>query len=188
MAEKWIGNWKQKSRTTKYQNPWIKVYHDEVINPNGGEGIYGVVDFQNIAIGVIPIDNQGYTWLVGQHRYPLNTYTWEIPEGGGPIGTDPRDSALRELEEEIGYSSRNLREIQRMQLSNSATNEVSIIYVAKDLFPKELPTDPTEDLQVKKVLLTQAISMVLSGEIVDSMSVAGLLKIKIMLDNGELEF
>ncbi len=187
MAEEWIGNWKRKNREIKYENPWIRIYHDEVVNPNGGEGIYGVVDFQNTAIGVIPIDEEGNTWLVGQHRYPLNTYTWEIPEGGGPIGTDPKESAIRELEEEIGYSAKSLVEIQRMQLSNSATNEEAIIYLAKDLFPSSQAPDPTEDLKIKKVAVQEAIDLVLTGEIVDSMSVAGLLKVKIMLDSGDLK-
>ncbi|GAB5555975.1 MAG: hypothetical protein SchgKO_01880 [Schleiferiaceae bacterium] len=187
MAEEWIGNWKRKKREIKYENPWIKIYHDEVVNPNGGEGIYGVVDFQNTAIGVIPIDENGNTWLVGQHRYPLNTYTWEIPEGGGPIGTDPRESALRELEEEIGYSAKSLVEIQRMQLSNSATNEEAIMYVATDLFPSRQAPDPTEDLQIEKIPVLEAIDRVLKGEITDSMSVAGLLKLKILLDSGEFK-
>ncbi len=181
MAEELIGNWKRKKRETKYDNPWISVHHDSVINPNGGEGIYGVVEFKNIAIGIIPIDEDGYTWLVGQHRYPLNEYTWEIPEGGGPIGIDPLESALRELEEEIGYSAESLELIQEMHLSNSATTEIAKIYLAKNLFEKKQPEDPTEQLVVKKVKIEEAIEMVLNGEIVDSMSVAGLLKVKILL-------
>lgn len=182
MAEELIGNWKRKNRETKYENPWITVYHDQVTNPNGGDGIYGVVEFKNIAIGIIPIDEEGNTWLVGQHRYPLNEYTWEIPEGGGPLGIDPKESALRELEEEIGYSANSLELIQEMHLSNSATTEIAKIYLATQLFEKKQPTDPTEQLIVKKVKIEEAIQMVLKGEIVDSMSVAGLLKVKVILN------
>jgi hypothetical protein len=84
-----IGNWKRKSRDTVYRNNWITVFHDEVVNPSGGDGIYGVVQFANLAIGIIPVDDEGHTWLVGQHRYPHDKYSWEIPEGGGKIGVDP---------------------------------------------------------------------------------------------------
>ena len=110
MADELIGNWKRKNRETKYENPWITVYHDLVTNPNGGDGIYGVVEFKNIAIGIIPIDEEGNTWLVGQHRYPLNEYTWEIPEGGAEKNETLLKGAKRELREETGLSAKKWTE------------------------------------------------------------------------------
>ncbi len=109
MSEKYLaekpGGWKTKTANTVYENPWIKVSHEEVITPKGTDGIYGVVHFKNTAIGVVPIDNDGNTWLVKQSRYTLNQYTWEIPEGGCPHGEIPLNAAKRELEEEVGLQA-----------------------------------------------------------------------------------
>src|SRR5687767_10265505 len=94
--------WKKLSAEIKYENPWIKVEEHQVLNPAGNPGIYGKVHFKNLAIGVIPIDENGNTWIVGQYRYPLDEYSWEIIEGGGKLGVDPLVSAKRELLEEAG--------------------------------------------------------------------------------------
>src|SRR3954468_11310954 len=85
-----------------YSNPWIKVMEYDVLNPAGGKGIYGKVHFKNLAIGIIPLDEQMNTWLVGQYRFTLNEYSWEIPAGGGLFAVDPVESAKRELKEETG--------------------------------------------------------------------------------------
>ena len=150
MAEEWIGNWKKKNKKTKYSNPWIDVEHHEIVNPNGGDGIYGVVRFKNLAIGVIPLDEDLNTWLVGQHRYPQNKYSWEIIEGGGPIEIDPLLSAQRELQEEVGLEAKNYEMFLEMDLSNSVSDEVAYIYCATGLTQVELNPDETEDLAVKK--------------------------------------
>ena len=97
-----IGGWRVRSSATVYENPWIKVSHEDVITPRDTQGIYGVVHFKNTAVGVVPIDDEGNTWLVRQSRYTLNQYTWEIPEGGCPVDEEPVDAAQRELEEEVG--------------------------------------------------------------------------------------
>lgn len=159
-----------------YDNPWIRVDEHDVINPSGNPGIYGVVHFKNIAIGIIPVDEEGYTWLVGQYRYPLQAYSWEIIEGGGPIGIDPLESAKRELLEETGMTAEHWELIiPKMHLSNSVTDEYAMIYVAKGLTQgTPQPTD-TEDLTLQRVPLVDAIEKVRSGAITDSMSVAGLL-------------
>lgn len=169
------GDWKRKSREVQYDNPWITVYHDEVINPNGGDGIYGVVHFKNYAIGILPIDENGYTWLVGQKRYPLDNYTWEIPEGGGLRSVDPLESAKRELREEVGLEAREWKEILRAEISNSATDEQCILYTAKGLSKVDLDPDETEDLAILHLPLSDAIAKVDSGEITDSLSVMALL-------------
>lgn len=168
-------SWQRISREVKYDNPWITVQHDEVVNPNGGDGIYGVVHFKNIAIGIVPIDEEGNTWLVGQHRYPQDKYSWEIPEGGGPLDIAPLESAKRELREEVGLIARNWKEILRTDLSNSVSDEYGILYIAKDLEQVEQNFDETEDLKVKKLPITEAVEMVYKGEITDSLSMIALM-------------
>lgn len=171
-------NWKTLSVTTAYNNAWIEVTHREVVNPNGGKGIYGVVHFKNLAIGIIPISKDGFTWIVGQHRYPFNgKFTWEIIEGGGPLEIDPLESAKRELLEEAGLIATKWTLIQEMELSNSATDEQALIYIAQDLSLGEAQPEETELLTLKKIPIRTLCNMVLSGEIKDSLSVAGVLKL-----------
>ena len=178
--------WQTLSSEEKYNNNWITVTEHQVINPSGGKGIYGEVHFKNLAIGVLPLDEQYNTWLVGQYRYPLKAYSWEIPEGGGPLGTDPKLSAKRELVEETGLVASKLTEIQRMHLSNSVSDELAIIYLAQDLQLGEAAPEETEDLQLIKVPFTKAVEMVMNGEITDSMSVAAILKVNLMLQKGAI--
>ena len=169
--------WKKLSSKTIYDNPWITVKEDGVINPGGGKGIYGTVHFKNIAIGIIPVDEEDYTWLVGQYRYPLDRFSWEIPEGGGPIELDPLVSARRELLEETGISAGKWEKIVTIHTSNSVTDEMGYIYLATDLeFGDPEPEESEEDLQVKRIHLTEALNMVLNNEITDSLSMTGLLK------------
>lgn len=176
MKEK-IGGWTQKSKEIAYENPWIEVSHHEVISPSGSHGIYGVVHFKGTAVGVVPVDAEGNTWLVKQSRYTLDAFTWEIPEGGAKAGEDTALCAARELEEETGMCARNIRELMRMHLSNSVTDEGAVVYVAEDLYPGTQKLDATEDIEVKKLPLTDAIEMVKRGEITDAISVAALLRL-----------
>ena len=172
--------WTKITQKLVYDNPWIRLEHHEVINPNGQEGIYGKVCFKNLAIGIIPIDQDGNTYLVGQHRYTLDQYSWEIPMGGGPHGDDPLDSAKRELQEETGITADSWEQIMTIHTSNCVTDEVGHVYVAKGLHYGPTNFDDTEDLQIRKLPLTKAIEMVMSGEITDSISIAGLLKYYLM--------
>jgi 8-oxo-dGTP pyrophosphatase MutT (NUDIX family) len=181
-----IGNWQRKSRDIVYRNNWITVFHDEVINPSGGDGIYGVVRFENLAIGIIPIDDEGCTWLVGQHRYPQDKYSWEIPEGGGRIGVDPLDSAKRELQEEVGLGAHRWERVLDMDLSNSVTDEAAIVFLARDIYPLEATPEETEDLSLVRVPFGVAVERVMRGEITDAISVAGLLKVHVMLSSGRI--
>lgn len=168
--------WKKLQEKRIYDNPWIQINEHDVINPSGQPGIYGVVHFKNIAIGIIPIDEEGYTWLVGQYRYPLQQYSWEIIEGGGPIGIDPLESAKRELKEETGMKAKDWKLIiPKMHLSNSVTDEYAMIYVARGLTQGDAQPTETEDLTLQRLPLSAAIEKVRSGAITDSMSVAGLL-------------
>ena len=169
--------WQRKSTKTIYQNPWIRLEHEEVIDPGGQEGIYGVVHFKNIAVGIIPVDEEGYTYLVGQYRYPLKQYSWEIPEGGCPLGADILQAAKRELVEETGIEAKEWEQIQHLHTSNSVSDECAYIFLARSLKFGESKPETTEELQIKKIKIEEAIEMVLKGEITDAMSVAGLLLI-----------
>ncbi len=159
-----------------YSNNWIDVVHKDVLTPNGKPGIYGQVNFKNIAIGVIPLDDEGYTWLVGQYRFPLNEYSWEIPEGGCPEGEDWLAAARRELKEETGLEANSFELISKLHTSNSVCNEVAYIYLARGLHMGESEPEDTEQLQVKRIKLSEAVDMVMNNQITDSMSVTGLLK------------
>ncbi len=184
MTTKKIGGWQTKISTTVYENPWIKISHDEVITPKNTDGIYGVVHFKNTAIGVVPLDDEGNTWLVKQSRYTLNQYTWEIPEGGCPQGESPLAAAQRELEEEVGLVANNWQQLMTMHLSNSVTDEFCVVFVARGLSAGQQQLEATEDIEVKKLPLTEAIAMVKSGEITDGISVAALLRIALDLQQA----
>lgn len=163
-----------------YDNPWIKITEHQVINPTGGKGIYGEVHFKNYAIGIIALDDDDKIWLVGQYRFPLKAYSWEIPEGGGPLDANPLASAKRELLEETGLVAQHWEELLRMHLSNSVSDELAIIYLARDFEQFEAQPEETEELVVKKVHFEEAYQMVLRGEITDSMSVAAILRLKLI--------
>lgn len=181
MTTKKIGGWKTKTSTTVYENPWIKISHDEVITPKNTDGIYGVVHFKNTAIGVVPLDDEGNTWLVKQSRYTLNQYTWEIPEGGCPQGESLLAAAQRELEEEVGLLANDWQQLMTMHLSNSVTDEFCVVFVARGLSAGQQQLEVTEDIEVKKLPLTEAIAMVKSGEITDGITVAALLRVALDL-------
>jgi 8-oxo-dGTP pyrophosphatase MutT (NUDIX family) len=178
--------WKVLSSKEIYTNNWISLTEHQVLNPSGGEGIYGEIHFKNFAIGVIPLDENYNTWLVGQYRFPLKAYSWEIIEGGGHLQTHPLASAKRELQEESGITAHQFLEIQRMHLSNSVSDELAIIYIARDLKMGPAAPEETEELTLKKLPFEQAYQMVINGEITDSMSVAGILKTKILIQEGKL--
>lgn len=173
--------WRTLSTQEVYDNRWIKVTHREVTTPAGTPGIYGVVHFKNLAIGIVPIDEEGNTWLVGQYRYTLDQYSWEIPEGGCPLGTDPLATAKRELKEETGMQAEHWEQIIDFHNSNSVTDEYGIAYLATGLSYGEADPEETEELQVKKVPLQEAIDMVLRGEITDALSMMALMKVHILM-------
>jgi 8-oxo-dGTP pyrophosphatase MutT (NUDIX family) len=170
--------WSTLSSREVYDNKWIQVVEYSVINPAGGQGIYGKVHFKNKAIGIVALDENNYTWLVGQWRYPLNEWSWEIPEGGGSLEHDVLDSAKRELKEETGMIANQWSLIQRVHLSNSVSDEEGFIFLAEELTHGESNLEETEaDLKVWKLPFAEALQMVLNGKVTDSLSVMGILKV-----------
>ncbi|MCB0610511.1 MAG: NUDIX hydrolase [Lewinella sp.] len=173
--------WQTVSIERIYDNPWIAVSHRDVINPSGNKGIYGVVHFKNLAIGIVPLDEQGNTWLVGQYRYTIDQYSWEIPEGGCPLGTDPLASAQRELLEETGITAGKWEKILDFHTSNSVTDEAGMVFLARELSFGPSQPEETEKLEVRKLPFSEAVKMVESGEITDSLSIMALLRVRLML-------
>ena len=173
--------WQTKGSRLIYENPWIRVREDEVVQPDGKPGIYGVVHFKNKAVGILPIDDQGKIHLVGQHRYALDIYSWEIPEGGCPESEDLLDAAKRELVEETGLVASHWQELGRAHLSNSVSDEESIFYLATGL--KQGPASPegTEQLSHKHISFDEALDMVMRGEITDALSVLAITHYAILL-------
>jgi len=169
--------WQTLNSAIRYENPWLSIRHEEVVTPAGTPGIYGVVSFKNKAVGVIPIDTDGYTYLVGQYRYPLNEYSWEIPEGGSPVGTDPLESARRELREETGLVAQRWTKIARIHTSNSATDEEGFLFIAEELEQGDHEPEDTEQLHVRRLPLAEAVEMVMRSEITDALSVSALLMV-----------
>ena len=170
--------WKTFSSEEKYNNQWINVTEYQILNPAGKPGIYGKIHFKNKAVGIIPIDHNNNTWLVGQWRYPLNEWSWEIPEGGGPLNSDPLEAAQRELKEETGLTAKKWTMIQRVRLSNSVSDEEGFIFLAEDISEGAHNREETEaDMQVKKISFEEGLNMVLDGRITDSLSVMAFLKV-----------
>ena len=178
--------WTVLSLATVYENKWIRVDHHEVLSPGGGPGVYGKVHFKNYAIGVVPIDEKGNVILVGQYRFPLGAYSWEIPEGGGPKEISLLESAQRELREECGLVAKCWTEILGMDISNSVTDEESTIFLAWNLSVVHAQPDETEQLQVARIPFWNAVARVKRGEIRDAMSVAALLRVALMALQGDL--
>jgi len=173
--------WKPQTSKEIYDNPWLTLHEDKVINPGGGISLYGKVNFKNLAIGIIPLDQDNNTWLVGQYRYVPDCYSWEIPMGGGDLNAQPLESAKRELKEETGLIANDWQELMKLHTSNSVTDEQGLIYVARDLTQGETEFEETEELLIQKLPVDEAIERVLEGEITDAISVAGLLKLKCVL-------
>jgi 8-oxo-dGTP pyrophosphatase MutT (NUDIX family) len=169
-------SWKKLSSRVVWENDWMQVLEDDVINPGGGKNRYGHVHFKNRAVAILPLDKDNNTWLVGQQRYTLNAWSWELPMGGAPLDEAVLDAAQRELREETGLVAASWRELLTLHTSNSITDELGIVYVARDLTEGETDFEETEALEVRKLPFGEAVAMVERGEITDAISVAAILR------------
>ena len=172
-----IGPWTRRSRTVAYDNPWITIWHDEVARPDGSPGIYGVVHFANLAVGAVVLDDDDCVLLVGQHRYTLDLYSWEIPEGGVPASESALDGARRELREETGVEADDWREIVRFHLSNSISDEAGVLFAARARTHGIPAPEPTEELAIRWVAFDEALAMTTDGRITDAMTILGLQRV-----------
>ena len=170
-------SWKQLDSKTVFENPWMKVLEDHVINPGGGENQYGYVHFKNLAVAIVPLDEDMNTWLVGQDRYTLGEFSWEIPMGGAPRNDDPLASARRELQEETGLTASRWSRVMHLHTSNSITDEEAYVYIAQGLSEGKPAPEETENIQIRTLPLSEALDMVLHGEITDAISCAALMRV-----------
>ena len=170
-------SWKKLGSKTIFDNPWMTVLEDHVINPGGGENLYGYVHFKNIAVAIVPLDENMNTWLVGQDRYTLGEFSWEIPMGGAPADEDPLASARRELKEETGLTARRWSRVMHLHTSNSITDENAYVYIAQGLTEGAPSPEETENIQIRTLPLSDALDMVLHGEITDAISCAALMRV-----------
>ena len=170
--------WQAGDERVVFESNWITVTDQTAIAPTGNPARYGLVRFKNLAIAVLPLHDDGTVTLVGQHRFPLGDYTWELPEGGSPWAEDPLEGAKRELAEETGLVAAEWREILRGQLSNSITDERMIGYLALDLSegPHKPEADATEAIAMVRVPFREALEAAMAGHLQDMLTVAMLLR------------
>ena len=169
--------WKTLSNREVYENPWIRVEEHQVINPSGGENQYGKVCFKNFAVAILALedDTESHTYLVGQQRYTLGRYSWELPMGGAPLGSSPLASAQRELKEETGLTAKHWLEVMQLDTSNSVTDEFGIVFHARGLTQGRTQFEETEDLSIRCLPFAEVLAMTLDGDITDAISVATIL-------------
>ncbi|MEO8571955.1 MAG: NUDIX hydrolase, partial [Chloroflexota bacterium] len=179
------GPWRRRSRRVAYENAWITVWHDEVIRPDGEPGVYGVVHFANLAAGVLVLDELDRVLLVGQHRYTLDGYSWEIPEGGVPAGETALEGAQRELREETGVEATDWRELAQAHLSNSVSDELAVLFLATGLRQGEATPDGTEQLEPRWIPFDEVVEMTLDGRITDAMTVIAVERLALLRARGD---
>jgi 8-oxo-dGTP pyrophosphatase MutT (NUDIX family) len=178
--------WTALNARTVYDNPWMSVTEHDAVAPTGQPALYGVVRFKNRALAILPLYDDGTLVLVGQHRFPIPGYSWELPEGGGPLGLDPLEGAKRELREEAGLEAADWRQVLTFQLSNSITDEVGYGFIATGLTPTAAAPDPTEELALARAPFREALALAMAGEISDLPTVAMLLRAYHMAREGAL--
>lgn len=180
-----VNPWKVLDEKVVYENPWIRVKDYQIINPSGHPGIYGKVHFKNRAVVILPLDDQQHTWLVGQYRFVLDQYSWELPEGGAPLEEDPLMAAQRELREETGLVASRWQLLQKIHVSNSVSDEEAYLYLAQGLTQFSADPEETEQLFVQRLPFEEVFRKVESGEITDSLTIATVYKVKLLLRDGQ---
>lgn len=172
-----VGPWLRKASSVPYANPWIQVEHHEVKDPAGRSGVYGVVRFKHVALGCVPLHDDGTVTLVGQHRYPLDEWSWEVPEGGGRKDHPPLEEIQRELREETGLAASEWIPLGKLHTSNSVCDETAHLWLARGLTEGANQLDSTEgDMKVKRVPFKEVLEMALDGRLTDAISVAAIVR------------
>ena len=180
------GPWIVHASRQVYDNPWIQVSEHDVTHPGGKPGLYGVCHMKGLAVGVVPVDVEGHVWLVGQHRFPRDYYSWELPEGGGDMAVSPVESAQRELKEETGVSAGSWQELLRLDFSNAVTDEIGVGFLAWDLTAGIPEPEDVEKLEIRRLPFAEALEMAVTGEIRDAFSQLMLMKVEVLGRRGEL--
>jgi len=178
--------WRSVTSQTVFENPWIRVESHDVIAPTGHLAHYGLVRFANRAIAVLPLHDDGTVSLVGQARFAVSAYSWELPEGGGPLDEDPRAAAIRELKEETGLVAADLREILSFDMSNSVTDEAAVCFLATGLSQGDTAPDETEAFEYARVPFKMVLDAVIKGRIRDGLTVVSVLRVYHMAVTGDL--
>jgi 8-oxo-dGTP pyrophosphatase MutT (NUDIX family) len=168
--------WTVKRVTRPFENDWFAIDAHDVVRPDGVDGNYSVIRVRRLAVGVLPIDDAGHVHLVGQWRFPLGRYSWEMPEGGAEPSEDALECARRELEEETGLSAQTYQQILEMDLSNSLTDERAVLYLATKLRDGQSNPEAVEVLQRRTAPFAEVLQRVADGRIRDSLTVAAVLR------------
>jgi 8-oxo-dGTP pyrophosphatase MutT (NUDIX family) len=189
MGDSWdedTNPWTEHGQGLRYENPWFAVYDHDVTHPGGARSMYGVIRMRKRAVGVLPIDADGVVHLVGQWRFPLGRYSWEMPEGGAEPGEELEECARRELSEETGLSAGRLDLMLDLDMSNSVTDERAFIYLATDLEPGIAHSEEVEVLRRCAAPFKEVMERALNGGIRDAMTVAALLAAHHMAVTGRM--
>ena len=178
--------WQRLAHRPVYESPWITVDEFDAVAPTGAKALYGLVGMKNLALGIVPLHSDGTVTLVGQHRFPSGTYSWEIPEGGGAKHIDPLISAKRELREEAGLEAQEWFQVLEFDVSNSITDERGLGFLALDLSAVPVEPDDTEVFAIARVPFKEALAVALAGHMRDLITLAMLLRAHHMAVNGEI--
>ncbi len=178
--------WQRLAHRPVYENPWVTVDEFDAVAPTGAKALYGLVGMKNLALGILPLHSDGTVTLVGQHRFPSGTYSWEIPEGGGGKDIDPLTSAKRELREEAGLEAQEWFQVLDFDVSNSITDERGLGFLALDLSAVPVEPDDTEVFAIARVPFKEALAVAMAGHMRDLITLAMLLRAHHMAVNGEI--
>lgn len=170
-----------------YRNAWVRLREDRVIRPDGGPGIYSVLELRP-SVGIVVLDGSDRLGLVGQWRYPHDKFTWEIPRGGSRTGeTDMLAAAERELREEAGLAARRWQRLGEVDVNNGVTDDTQHLFLATELEPVPAAQDPEEQITLRWAGFPEAVEMALSGEITECCSVAAILKVDALRRLGRIQ-
>jgi 8-oxo-dGTP pyrophosphatase MutT (NUDIX family) len=178
--------WSDHGERLLFENPWLRLTEHKATAPTGVPADYVVMRPAALAVGVLPLHGDGTVTLVGQHRFALTTWSWEMPEGGAHPHEDPQTAAARELAEEAGLAARDWREVLRLDMSNSVTDERAVAFLAWNLDPVPCAPDPTEAFRVARVPFLSLIEAIAAGQVRDAFTVATALRAHHMAMTAQL--